>query len=186
MSTNTTHKPLLKGAHFLVQDASPKDIYTPEDLTEEQSMVADTTSEFVTQDYQPLSDRLEHGEHDLNRDLLQKLGELGLLGTHMPEVYGGMEMDTNTNTIIAEGIGRTGAFSTTYGAHTGIGMLPILYFGTEEQKTKYLPGLISGEKVACYCLTEPSSGSDALAAKSRADLSEDGTHYVLKDGKVLA
>jgi len=184
MPTNTIDKALLKGAHFLLQETISDEIFTPEDANEEQNMVAETTTQFVEQDYQPLADRMEHGEHMLNRDLLQKLGELGLLGTHMPEQYGGMEMDTNTNTIVAEHIGRTGAFSTTFGAHTGIGMLPILYFGTEEQKEKYLPGLISGEKVACYCLTEPSSGSDALAAKSRAELSEDGSHYILNGQKM--
>lgn len=184
MSTDTLDKTLLKGAHFLLEDADSSQVFTPEDFTDEQKMVAETTQQFVEQDYQPLAERLEHGEHDLNRDLLLKLGELGLLGTHMPEQYGGMEMDTNTNTIAAEKVGMTGAFSTTFGAHTGIGMLPILYFGTTEQKEKYLPGLISGEKVACYCLTEPSSGSDALAAKSRADLSEDGTHYILNGQKM--
>jgi len=184
MTTDTINKPLLKGAHYLLQDAKPSQVFTPEDLTEEQRMVGETCEEFVRQDFQPLADRMEHGEHNLNRDLLKKLGDLGLLGTHMPEAYGGMEMDTNTNTVVAEKIGRTGAFSTTFGAHTGIGMLPILYFGTQEQKDKYLPGLISGDKVACYCLTEPSSGSDALAAKSRADLSEDGKHYILNGQKM--
>ena len=184
MSTDTLDKTLLKGAHFLLKDTSPQEVFTPEDFSDEQKMVAETTEQFVEQDFLPLSDRLEHGEHDLNRDLLLKLGELGLLGTHMPEQYGGMEMDTNTNTIASEKVGMTGAFSTTYGAHTGIGMLPILYFGTEVQKEKYLPGLISGEKVACYCLTEPSSGSDALAAKTRADLSDDGKHYLLNGQKM--
>jgi len=184
MSTETVNKALLKGAHFLLQESSAQETFTPEDFSEEQNMVADTTAQFVEQDYEPLADRLEHGEHDLNRDLLQKLGELGLLGTHMPEEYGGMEMDTNTNTIVAEFIGRTAAFSTTFGAHTGIGMLPILYFGTEEQKKKYLPGLISGDKVACYCLTEPSSGSDALAAKTKAELSADRKHYILNGQKM--
>ena len=184
MSTDIINKALLKGAHFLLQASSEQETFTPEDFSEEQKMVAETTSQFVDQDFQPFSDRLEHGEHDLNRELLLELGNLGLLGTHMPEQYGGMEMDTNTNTIVAEKIGKTGAFSTTYGAHTGIGMLPILYFGTEEQKNKYLPDLISGEKVACYCLTEPSSGSDALAAKSKAELSEDGKHYILNGQKM--
>lgn len=184
MSTDTINKALLKGAHFLLQEGRAEEIFTPEDFSEEQKMIADTTTQFVEQDYQPLADRLEQGEHDLNKDLLQKLGELGLLGTHMPEQYGGMEMDTNTNTIIAEVIGGTAAFSTTFGAHTGIGMLPILYFGTEEQKNKYLPDLVSGEKVACYCLTEPSSGSDALAAKTKAELSEDGKHYILNGQKM--
>jgi hypothetical protein len=112
------------------------------------------------------------------------MGELGLLGSHMPEVYGGMELDTNTNTMICDAIGPAGAFTVSYAAHTGIGMLPVLYFGTPEQKEKYLPKLISGELKAAYCLTEPNSGSDALAAKTRADLSEDGKHYVLNGQKM--
>jgi alkylation response protein AidB-like acyl-CoA dehydrogenase len=112
------------------------------------------------------------------------MADLGLLGTHMPAEYGGMEMDTNTNTLICDIIGPAGSFTTSYAAHTGIGMLPILYFGTDAQKEKYLPRLISGELKASYCLTEPSSGSDALAAKTRADLSEDGTHYVLNGQKM--
>ncbi len=184
MPESTTHKPLLKGAHFLIERTKSSEIFTPEDFSEEQLMVQETTKQFVEQDHQPLADRMEAGEHDLNRDLLLKLGSLGLLGTHMPEQYGGMEMDTNTNTIVAEGLGWTGAFSTTYGAHTGIGMLPILYFGNDEQKKKYLPSLVTGEKVACYCLTEPGSGSDALAAKTRADLSEDQKHYILNGQKM--
>ena len=179
MSAELETKALLKGAHFLVEPTKDMDIFCPEDFNEEQKMVGETALQFVLQDHLPLADRMEHGEHDLNRDLLRKLGELGLLGAHMPEEYGGMAMDENTNSIITESIGRTGAFSTTFGAHTGIGMLPILYFGTEEQKQKYLPELIEGTKVACYCLTEPGSGSDALAAKTRADLTADGSHYIL-------
>lgn len=176
-------KDIQKGAHFLVENLS-SEIFTPEDFTEEQLMIRDTLAEFVKNDYAPLADRMEHGEHILNRDLLKKLGDLGFLGTHMPESYGGMEMDPNTNALVLEAMGPTGAFSTTYGAHTGIGMLPILYFGTEEQKQKYLPGLIAGDLVASYCLTEPGSGSDALAAKTRADLSEDGKHYILNGQKM--
>lgn len=184
MTSETVNKPLLKGAHYLIERSNPSEVFSPEDFTEEQKMVQETAKQFVDQDFQPLADRLEEGEHDLNKDLLRKLGSLGFLGTHMPEQFGGMAMSTNTNTIVTEGIGWTGAFSTTFGAHTGIGMLPILYFGTEEQKGKYLPELITGEKVACYCLTEPGSGSDALAAKTRADLSEDGQHYILNGQKM--
>ena len=172
-----------KGAHFLIEDIKGE-IFIPEDFTEEQLMIKDTIDEFIKNEYLPVADRMEHGEHDLNRGLLEKLGELGILGTHMPQQYGGMEMDPNTNALVKEGIGSTGAFSTTFGAHTGIGMLPILYFGTKEQKAKYLPKLISGDKVASYCLTEPGSGSDALAAKTRADLSEDGKHYILNGQKM--
>ena len=184
MSSETIDKALLKGIHFLIEASESADIFTPEDFSEEQKMVRDTAEDFVQQSHAPVSDAMESGEHHHNEVLLKRLGDLGLLGAHMPEKYGGIEMDINTNTIITEEIGKTGAFSTTFGAHTGIGMLPILYFGTEEQKSKYLPSLISGEKVACYCLTEPGSGSDALAAKSRAELSKDGTHYILNGQKM--
>ena len=174
---------LQKGAHFLIEGYEGE-IFTPENLTEEHKMIKSTVEEFVKNEFEPVADRMENGEFELNRVLLKKLGDLGILGTHMPEEYGGMQMDPNTNSLVLEAIGPTGAFSTTIGAHTGIGMLPILYFGTEEQKQKYLPGLISGDKVASYCLTEPSSGSDALAAKTRADLNDDGTHYVINGQKM--
>jgi len=174
---------LQKGAHFIIEGYT-REVFSPENLTEEQKMIRSTVEEFVKNDYEPVADRLEHGEFELNRILLKKLGDLGILGTHMPEEYGGMQMDPNTNSVVLEADGPTGAFSTTIGAHTGIGMLPILYFGTEEQKKKYLPELISGDKVASYCLTEPSSGSDALAAKTRADLSDDGTHYLINGQKM--
>jgi len=174
---------LQKGAHFLIEGYDGE-VFTPENLTEEQKMIKSTVEEFVKNDFEPLADRMENGEFELNRVLLKKLGDLGILGTHMPEQYGGMQMDPNTNSLVLEAVGPTGAFSTTIGAHTGIGMLPILYFGTEDQKQKYLPELISGDKVASYCLTEPSSGSDALAAKTRADLSDDGTHYLINGQKM--
>ena len=184
MSEENITKALLKGGHFLLNASSEEEIFTPEDFNEEQIMIADTAQQFVIQDHRPLADLMEEGEHTHNRTLLKKLGDLGFLGTHMPEEYGGLALDTNTNSLITEIIGRTGAFSTTFGAHTGIGMLPILYFGTKEQKEKYLPDLISADKVACYCLTEPGSGSDALAAKSKAILSEDNSHYVLNGQKM--
>ena len=183
MKSTSTEKRTIKGAHFFLGPVT-ETIYTPEDITEEQQMIANTVDQFVTHEYAPLADAMEAGEHHHNVALIKTLGDLGLLGSHMPEAYGGLELDTNTNGIITERLGKTGAFSTTYGAHTGIGMLPILYFGTEDQKMKYLPDLISGDKVACYCLTEPGSGSDALAAKSRADLSEDGTYYILNGQKM--
>lgn len=176
-------KTVQKGAHFLIEN-DLIDVFTPEDFTEEQLMIRDTIQLFVKNDFEPLADRLENGEHELNKVLLKKLGSLGFLGTHMPEIYGGLQMDSNSNALLLEALGPTGSFSTTYGAHTGIGMLPILYFGTDQQKEKYLPSLIEGDKVACYCLTEPSSGSDAMAAKTRADLSDDGAHYILNGQKM--
>ena len=133
---DTLTSQLIKGAHFLFEDQLPSSVYTPEDFTEEQKMIRQSVDQFIDQEFMPVSDRLEAGEHSLNVSLLKSLGELGFLGTHMPETYGGLGMDTNTNTIITEALGRSGAFSTTYGAHTGIGMLPILYYGNEEQGNK--------------------------------------------------
>ena len=175
---------VLKGGEFLIKDSLPEDTFIPEEINEEQQMVKDMVLDFLNQEIVPVKDRIEKQEDGLAVALLEKMANLGLLGTHMPEQYGGMEMDTNTNTLICDMMGPAGSFTTSYAAHTGIGMLPVLYFGTEAQKEKYLPRLISGELKASYCLTEPSSGSDALAAKTRADLSEDGTHYVLNGQKM--
>ena len=175
---------VLKGGEFLIKDSLPEDTFIPEEINEEQQMVKGMVLDFLNQEIIPVKDRIEKQEEGLSVALLEKMADLGLLGTHMPEQYGGMEMDTNTNTLICDMMGPAGSFTTSYAAHTGIGMLPVLYFGTEAQKEKYLPRLISGELKASYCLTEPSSGSDALAAKTRADLSEDGTHYVLNGQKM--
>ena len=153
-------------------------------MTEEQQMIRETVRGFVQSEVLPVLDRIEKQEPGLTPGLLQKAAELGLLGAHMPEQYGGMALDNNSNTFISEEFGGSGPFSVSFAAHTGIGMLPILYYGTEQQKEKYLPGLISGELKASYCLTEPGSGSDALAAKTRADLSADGTEYVLNGQKM--
>ncbi len=174
----------LKGGEFLIKETASNSVFIPEDFNEEQLMVKDMVLDFLNTEVIPMTDRIEKMEEGLAPALLEKMGELGLLGSHMPESYGGMEMDTNTNTLICDVMGPSGSFSTTYAAHTGIGMLPILYFGTEEQKKKYLPGLISGKVAAAYCLTEPSSGSDALAAKTKAVLTEDGKHYILNGQKM--
>lgn len=173
-----------KGADFLFSITDPQTVFTTEDFSEEQVMIQNTLIGFVKNVHQPLAEEMEKGVHEHNITLLKSLGELGMLGTHMPEKYGGLELDTKTNAIISEEIGKTGAFSTSFGAHTGIGMLPILYYGTEEQKQKYLPQLIRGDKISCYCLTEPGSGSDALAAKTNAVLTEDGKYYVLNGQKM--
>ncbi len=175
---------VLKGGEFLIKVSRPEDIFIPEEFNEEQLMIKQTTLDFVEQEIIPNRPRIEKQEPGLTVSLMKKAGELGLLGPHMPAEYGGMELDTNTNTLISEILGPAGSFSTSIAAHTGIGMLPILYFGTEEQKQRYLPGLISGDLRAAYCLTEPGSGSDALAAKTRADLTEDGQHYILNGQKM--
>lgn len=175
---------VLKGGEYLIKPSKPEDTFIPEQINEEQQMIKETVKDYVYNEIVPKVLRLEKQEEGLSVELLRKGADLGLLGSHMPEIYGGMEMDTNTNTLICETLGPAGGFTVSFAAHTGIGMLPILYFGSEDQKAKYLPGLISGELQASYCLTEPSSGSDALAAKTRADLSEDGTHYVLNGQKM--
>ncbi len=174
----------LKGGEFIVKDSVITDTFVPEEMNEEQLMIRQMVEDFLKNDWEPVREKIEKQEDNVSAKLLEKAADLGLLGAHMPQVYGGMELDTNTNTLICDTIGRSGSWNVSFAAHTGIGMLPILYFGTEEQKQKYLPGLISGELKACYCLTEPSSGSDALAAKSRADLSEDGKHYILTGQKM--
>jgi alkylation response protein AidB-like acyl-CoA dehydrogenase len=175
---------LMKGGAFLIRDSRPEDIFIPESLSEEQLMVKQMATDFLKNEIDPVRERLEKQEPGLASSLLKTMGDLGLLGAHMPAIYGGTEMDTNTNTVISEVLGPAGSFIVSFAAHTGIGMLPILYFGNEAQRTKYLPGLISGDLKAAYCLTEPGSGSDALAAKTRADLSADGTHYVLNGQKM--
>ncbi len=175
---------LLKGGEFLIKDSKIEDTFIPEELNEEQLMIKNTVEEFIKNEVKPLDKKLEKQEEGLMVSLIEKVGELGLLGSHMPEQYGGMQLDTNTNTLIADKMGNGGSLSVAFSAHTGIGMLPILYFGTTEQKEKYLPGLISGKLQASYCLTEPSSGSDALSAKTTAMLTDDGKHYVINGQKM--
>jgi alkylation response protein AidB-like acyl-CoA dehydrogenase len=174
----------LRGGQFLIRDSQPDDTFIPEELNEEQLMVRQMSVDFLEQEIWPASARFEKQEPGLAEHLLKRAGELGLLGAHMPAEYGGTELDTNTNTVISDVMGPAGSFLVSFAAHTGIGMLPVLYFGTEEQKSKYLPQLVTGELQACYCLTEPGSGSDALNAKTRADLSADGTHYVVNGQKM--
>jgi alkylation response protein AidB-like acyl-CoA dehydrogenase len=174
----------LKGGEFLIKDTLPEEVFIPEELNEEQLMIKQMTHDFVEQDFRPLDHRIENHHYEDLVTLLKKAGDLGLLGAHMPAEYGGTALDTNTNTVISEVMGPAGSFVVSFAAHTGIGMLPILYFGNEAQKQKYLPGLIAGDLKASYCLTEPGSGSDALAAKTRADLNAAGTHYVLNGQKM--
>ncbi|MFT4534074.1 MAG: alkylation response protein AidB-like acyl-CoA dehydrogenase [Saprospiraceae bacterium] len=184
MGTITDKIEILNGAEFLIKESAVQDTFTPEDFSEEQKMIQETVHEFSKSEIFPNTAKIEKQEDNIAGTLLEKFGELGLLGTHMPEQYGGMDMDFNTNTIIGEAVGPSGSFSVAYNAHTGIGMLPILYFGTDAQKEKYLPGLATGQLKASYCLTEPSSGSDALSAKASAILSEDGKHYILNGQKM--
>ena len=173
----------LKGGEFLIADALTESTFTPEDFNEEQQMVRQMVRDFIDQEIFPNLDKIEKQEDGIAPRLLEKMADLGLLGSHMPETYGGMEMDTNTNTLICDVMGgSSGSFTVSYAAHTGIGMLPILYYGSEAQKEEWLPRLVSGELKAAYCLTEPGSGSDATAAKTTA--TKDGDHYVLNGQKM--
>lgn len=171
------------GGSFVVDDPDYRSIVTAEDLTEEQRMIAETTEAFVERDVLPLDERLEKLDYDLTVKLMRKAGELGLLGADVPEAYGGLGLDKVSSALISEKLSRAASFALSVGAHVGIGTLPIVYFGSQEQKRRYLPDLASGRRIAAYCLTEPSSGSDALGAKSTARLSEDGSHYVLNGTK---
>jgi alkylation response protein AidB-like acyl-CoA dehydrogenase len=173
----------IKGGGFLVDELTGEDIFTPEDFSEEHLMIAKTTEDFVEGEVLPLIEKLENHEFDHSVELLKKAGELGLLSADIPEEYGGLGLDKLSSSLITEKFARAGGFSVTHGAHVGIGTLPIVFFGNEEQKSKYLPKLATGEWIAAYALTEPGSGSDALGAKTTAVLNEAGTHYILNGEK---
>jgi alkylation response protein AidB-like acyl-CoA dehydrogenase len=175
---------LIKGGSFLIQSISPEDVFTPEDFTEEQRMIAATAEQFMENEVVPRIEEMESKVEGANEVLLRKAAEIGLVSAGIPEEYGGLGLDQVSTTIIADKTGRYGAFATTFGAHTGIGTLPILYFGNEQQKAKYLPKLATAECIAAYALTEAESGSDALAAKTKAVLSPDGRHYILNGTKM--
>ncbi|MGG3532541.1 acyl-CoA dehydrogenase family protein [Paenibacillus rhizolycopersici] len=181
MSNETMEK--IAGGSFVIADIDCNRVVTPEDFSEEQRMIGETTEEFVKAEILPRDEEIEHLNYELTADLLRKAGEVGLLGADVPEAYGGMGLDKVSTTLISERLTKASSFALSAGAHVGIGTLPIVYFGTEAQKQKYLPKLATGELLAAYCLTEPSSGSDALGAKTTAVLSEDGTHYVLNGTK---
>lgn len=183
MSSATETKQALKGGEWLIKESSPFDIFTPEEFTEEQRMIRDMCDQFLDSEVYPILDRIDNLEPGLMRSLLRKTGEQGLLSVSFPEEYGGLGKDFVTATIVNEYLGAGHSFSVAIAAHTGIGTLPILYFGTPEQKQKYIPKLISGEWAGAYGLTEPNSGSDALGAKTTAKLSADGKHYLLNGQK---
>lgn len=177
-------KKSIRGGEFLIRESESHEIFIPEDFSEEQKMMAEATQDFIDKEIQPLIERIDKQEEGLMPQLMEKAGELGLLGVAIPEAYGGLGMSFNTSMLIADIVGSTGSFSTAYGAHTGIGTLPILYYGNEEQKKKYLPKLASGEWKSCYCLTEPDSGSDANSGKTKAELTDDGKHYIINGQKM--
>src|SRR5882762_10093076 len=173
----------MKGGEWLVKESSAFDVFAPEDFSEEQIMIRDMCNQFLDTEVIPILDRIDALEPGLMRSLVQKTGEQGLLAVSFPEEYGGLGKDFVTSTIVNEYLGAGHSFSVAIAAHTGIGPLPILYFGTPEQKQKYIPKLISGEWIGSYGLTEPNSGSDALGARTTARLSTDGKYYLLNGQK---
>jgi len=177
-------KTRIAGGSFLLESRRPEEVFTPEDFSEQHQLIGQTAEEFATKEILPNVEKMEHKDFSISRDLLKKAGELGLSSVEIPEAYGGMEMDKVTAAVIADHIAKYAGFATTWGAHTGIGALPLVYFGTEEQKKKYLPRLATGEIVGAYALSESTSGSDALNCRSRAVLSSDGKHYILNGEKM--
>ncbi len=173
-----------RGGVFLLENAAPEAVFTPEDLTPEHRAIAKTTDQFWARDIAPRLDAIRHQEYPVAVGILKKSAAAGLLGVLIPEQFGGMGMDLASTMIVAEGVARDGSYAAWHGAHAGIGTLPVLLFGTEAQKHRYLPLLASAEMIAAYCLSEPQAGSDALAARTRADLSPDGTHYLLNGQKM--
>ncbi len=177
-------KNILKGGEFLIKETDSQNVFIPEEFDEEQKMIAQTCKDFLETEVYPILERIDQQEEGLMRSLIHKSGELGLLGISVPEKYDGFEQSFVTSMLASESMGSGYSFSVAYSAHTGIGTLPVVYYGNEEQKQKYLPMFASGEWAAAYCLTEPNAGSDANAGKSRAVLSEDGKHYILNGQKM--
>ena len=183
-TTTMVPKGKVAGGSFLLETRQPEEVFTPEDFSEQHHLIGQTTEEFAVNEIIPNIEKIEHKEFSVTRDLLKKAGELGLSSVEIPEAYGGLEMDKVTAAVIADHIAKYAGFATTWGGHTGIGTLPIVYFGTEEQKKKYLPRLASGEIVGAYALSESTSGSDAMNCRARARLSADGKHYILNGEKM--
>jgi butyryl-CoA dehydrogenase len=184
MATSVVSKTPAKGGSFLLESPAPEDVFTPADLTDDQKLIGQTAEEFVVKEVLPVAKELENKKPGLMAELVRKGGELGLMGGGVPEEYGGAGLDKVATTVLTEKLSMYGGFAVTHGAHAGIGTLPIVYFGTEEQKKKYLPKLASGELIGAYCLSEPQAGSDAQNSLTRAELSADGTHYLLNGQKM--
>ncbi|QRG67002.1 acyl-CoA dehydrogenase family protein [Brevibacillus choshinensis] len=176
-------KELIRGGSFLIDAGSADDVFVPEEYTEEQKMIAKTTEDFINNEVRPHLEELENHHFDISARLLKEAGELGLLAGDVPEKYEGLGLDKVSTALVTEKFSLARGFALSYGAHVGIGSLPIVYFGNDDQKRRYLPDLASGARIAAYCLTEPGSGSDALGAKTTAMLSADGTHYILNGEK---
>ncbi len=184
MATTVVPKNRISGGSFLLETRQPDEVFTPEDFSEQHQLIGQTAEEFAVNEILPNVEKIEHKDFSVTRELLKKAGELGLSSAEIPEAYGGLEMDKVTAAVIADHIAKYAGFATTWGGHTGIGTLPIVYFGTEEQKKKYLPRLAAGEIVGAYALSESTSGSDALNCRTRATLSPDGKHYILNGEKM--
>jgi alkylation response protein AidB-like acyl-CoA dehydrogenase len=184
MATATITKPAAKGGSFLLESPLPQDVFTPADLTDDQKLIGQTAEEFVTKEVMPLVKELENKKPGLMAEMVRKGAELGIMSGGIPEQYGGAGLDKIATTVLTEKLSMYGGFAVTHGAHAGIGTLPIVYFGTEEQKKKYLPKLASAEMIGAYCLSEPQAGSDAQNSLTRAELNKEGTHYVLNGQKM--
>src|ERR1700680_1630296 len=184
MATATLPKPAAKGGSFLLESPLPQDVLTPADLTDDQKLIGQTAEEFVTKEVLPFAKELENKKPGLMASLVKKGGELGIMSGGIPEEYGGAGVDKIATTVLTEKLWFFGGFAVTHGAHAGIGTLPIVYFGTEDQKKKYLPKLASAEMIGAYCLSEPQAGSDAQNSLTRAELNKEGTHYVLNGQKM--
>src|ERR1700675_627961 len=183
-TTTTVPSTKVSGGSFLLESRRPDEVFTPEDFTEQHQLIGQTAEEFDVNEILPNAEKIEHKDFSISRELLKKAGELGLSGVEIPEAYGGLEMDKVTSAVIADHIAKYAGFATTWGAHSGIGLLPIFYFGTEEQKKQYLPRLATGEIVGAYALSESTSGSDAMNCRARAELCSDGKHYILNGEKM--
>jgi butyryl-CoA dehydrogenase len=184
MATTVVTRTAAKGGSFLLEFPAPQDVFTPADLTDDQKLIGQTAEEFVLKEVLPLAKDLENKKPGLMAELVKKGGELGLMGGGVPEAYGGAGLDKIATTVLTEKLSIYGGFAVTHGAHAGIGTLPIVYFGTEEQKKKYLPKLATGELIGAYCLSEPQAGSDAQNSLTRAQLNPEGTHYILNGQKM--
>jgi alkylation response protein AidB-like acyl-CoA dehydrogenase len=184
MATATLNKPAAKGGSFLLESPLPQDVFTPADLTDDQKLIGQTAEEFVTKEVMPLVKELENKKPGLMAEMVRKGAELGIMSGGIPEEYGGAGLDKIATTVLTEKLSIYGGFAVTHGAHAGIGTLPIVYFGTEEQKKKYLPKLASAEMIGAYCLSEPQAGSDAQNSLTRAELNKEGTHYILNGQKM--
>ena len=184
MATATISKPAAKGGSFLLETSLPEEVFTPADLTDDQKLIGQTAEEFSLKEVLPLVKDLENKKPGLMPQLVKKAGEVGLLGGGIPEQYGGAGLDKVATTVLTEKLSNYGGFAVTLGAHSGIGTLPIVYFGNEEQKKKYLPKLATGEWIGAYCLSEPQAGSDSQNSLTRAELNPEGTHYILNGQKM--